>query len=57
MNLVLQGIITVILWVGLWGIIEMLIDGIAGDNRRVRFVSYFALVILGIFLFWIAGAI
>jgi ABC-type nickel/cobalt efflux system permease component RcnA len=57
MNIILQGIIVIILWVGMWGIIEMMIDTVAGSDRRMRFTSYFVLTLLGIFLIWITGLI
>jgi len=50
---VVRGIIIVLTWVGLWGMIDMLIDSISDGNRRVRFVSYFLAALLGIFLIWI----
>lgn len=48
----IQGIIVLLLWVGAWGITEMAVDSIAGDNQRVRFASYLALILLGILLLW-----
>jgi hypothetical protein len=53
-KLLIQGIIIILLWVGAWGILEMCIDSISGDNRQVRFVTYFFCILLGLMLLWIA---
>lgn len=49
----IQGLVIILLWVGAWGILEMSVDNIAGDNRQVRFATYFIFIILGVLLFWI----
>jgi len=46
-SLLVQGILTVIIWVGAWGMIEMIIDGYVEENKRARFVTYFVLAVLG----------
>lgn len=52
-SLLLQGIFTVIVWVGAWGMIEMIIDDYVQDNKRARFVTYFVLSALGILALWL----
>jgi hypothetical protein len=51
-NILLRVIVTVLLWVGIWGIIELLIDYVVGDNKIYRFASYTLLILLGVFLLW-----
>ena len=56
-KLIIQGIIIIFLWVGAWGIVEMGVDNIAGDNQRVRFGTYVALLLIGALLLWTAEVI
>ena len=52
-KIIIQGIIIILLWVGAWGILEMFVDNIAGDNRRVRFATYFVMILIALLLIWI----
>lgn len=52
-NEILRGIVVVLLWVGMWGIIEMMIDNIAQDDNRIRLVTYILAVLIGILVLWI----
>lgn len=56
-NLVVQGIIVILLWVGAWGILELAVDSVSGDNQRIRFATYTIFLFLGIFLLIIANSI
>ena len=49
----IRSVLVVLLWVGLWGITEMVIDKIARDNIRIRFVVYVLITIISAFLIWI----
>lgn len=51
-KLIIQGIIVILLWVGAWGILEMFVDNIAGDNRSVRFATYFIMILFALLLIW-----
>ena len=51
-GILLQGLLIVILWVGAWGMIEMIIDGYVQENKRARFVTYFVLAALAILGLW-----
>lgn len=37
---VVRGIFVVLLWVGMWGVLEMIIDKIAKGDLTVRFITY-----------------
>lgn len=52
-NEILRGIVVVLLWVGMWGIIEMIIDNIAQEDNRIRLVTYILAVLIGILVLWI----
>lgn len=52
-KLLIQGIIVILLWVGAWGILEIMVDYIADDNRNARLATYFVLLLLGILLLWL----
>jgi succinate dehydrogenase hydrophobic anchor subunit len=54
-SIIVQGIIIILLWVAAWGMLEIIIDDIAGDDRRIRLATYFVLFIIGIFILWIAS--
>lgn len=49
-KLLIQGIIVLLLWVGGWGIAEMAVDSIAGDDKPLRLTSYFIFLLFGILL-------
>ena len=53
-KLLIQGIIVLLIWVGGWGIAEMGVDSIAGDDKPLRFVVYSLFLVFGVFLLWIA---
>lgn len=52
-KIILQGMIILLLWVGGWGIAEMFIDSVAGDNKQIRFAIYIIFIVLGFLLLWI----
>lgn len=52
-KLIIQGIIVILLWVGAWGILEMFVDNISGDNRFVRFATYVVMILIAFLLLWI----
>lgn len=52
-KLIIQGIIVILLWVGVWGILEMFVDNIAGDNRSVRFATYVVMILIAFLLLWV----
>lgn len=51
----IRGILTVVLWVGLWGITEMIIDKFAKDDTQMRFIIYILISLVAMFLLWILG--
>jgi hypothetical protein len=51
-GVLIQGLLVVILWVGAWGMIEMIIDDYVQENKRARFVTYFVLAALAILGLW-----
>jgi hypothetical protein len=50
---IVRGIAVVLLWVAMWGIIEMIIDAIVKDNKLYRFIAYIVTLLLGILIVWI----
>lgn len=44
---VLKSIIIILMWVGLWGLAELAIDAISGDNPILRAFTYIVLLIFG----------
>lgn len=50
---VLRGLCVVLLWVGLWGIMEMAIDKISGNSLTKRLVVYIIAVALALFIIWL----
>jgi hypothetical protein len=52
---IIEGLLVVLLWVGLWGIIEMIIDKLAKDDKVLRFTIYIIAVIISIFFLWLLG--
>lgn len=56
-GIVVQGTIVLFLWIGGWGIIEIMIDDIANENRKVRLALYSIILFLGIFMYWIVISI
>ena len=49
----LEGLFVVLLWVGLWNVIETIIGKIAKNDENVRFVIYVLIILIAIFFFWI----
>lgn len=50
---IIDDIVTVILWIGMWGVVDIMIRSSAGDDYKLQFASYFALILLGVLLTWI----
>jgi hypothetical protein len=50
---VLYDIFVVVVWVGLWGLAEGIIDRIAKDNANMRFMIYILISLFGIATIWI----
>jgi len=50
---ILKSISIVIVWVGLWGLAEILVDYLAKDNIRLRIIIYIIFVILGIIILYL----
>ncbi len=50
---ILQGMIILLLWVGGWGLAELFVDSVAGDNIQIRFLTYTIFIILGFILLWL----
>lgn len=48
----LIAVLTVVLWVGLWGLTEMVIDKIVKENNRLRFIIYLSLSVIALVIFW-----
>lgn len=57
MWIILHGIIIILLWVGAWGIMEMFVDDISGENKQLRFSMYTIFLIIGGLLLWIITVI
>lgn len=53
--LIVQGIIIILLWVGAWGLIELMIDRMVKDNVIKRAISYAVLFGLGLLLYFIVA--
>lgn len=53
LKVLIQGIIIILLWVGAWGILEMGVDSISGDDQQVRFAIYFFFILFALMLLWI----
>ncbi len=49
----IRGIAVVLLWVGLWGIIEMIVDAFTKDDKIKKAFAYVGLVALGIIIIWL----
>jgi predicted membrane channel-forming protein YqfA (hemolysin III family) len=49
----IQYLSIVLIWVGLWGIIEIIVDFFAKNNTWTRIAIYFLLVVIGVFSIWI----
>lgn len=50
---VLAGIIILLVWIGLWGLIDMSIETIADGSKSIRAISYALLAMVGLFMLWI----
>lgn len=50
---IVKGIFVILIWVGIWGIIELIIDAIADENRMLRVISHFVVFLIGVFFLWI----
>lgn len=55
--LLLQGIIILLLWVGAWGILEIAIESMTGDDRVLRVAYYSTMILLALLLVWILSVI
>lgn len=53
-KLLIQGVIVILIWVGAWGILEMAVTSVSGDNTRIRLATYAIFLFLGIFMLWLA---
>ena len=51
-KLFIQGLILVFFWIGAWGILDMTVTAIAGDDRQLRASMYVILLLLGLLLVW-----
>ena len=49
----LESLLVILLWVGVWGIMEMLIDLVSMNDKWLRLISYIILVIFAGTLLWI----
>ena len=45
-------VILVMAWVGLWGMLEIIIERIADNNFKVKFLSNAILATVALFIFW-----
>lgn len=50
-----KGIFVILIWIGIWGILEVIIDELAHDNKMIRVIANFGILIVGIFFLWIMG--
>jgi hypothetical protein len=48
-----KGILVILIWVGIWGIVEMIIDAIAAENKMIRVMSHFVVFLIGVLFLWI----
>lgn len=46
-------LLIVLIWIGLWGMIDMLVKHYSEDNMLLRFTSYFAIFLIGFLIVWI----
>jgi len=53
-NLFVQGTIVIFVWVGAWGIFELGVDNVAGDNQPLRFATYTVILLLGCLMLWLS---
>lgn len=56
-SVIVQGVIVILLWVSAWGMLEMIVDDIADDNKKLRLATYFTFFLIGIFILWIASVV
>jgi len=56
-GILVQGVIILFVWVGAWGIMEIMIDYFAKENQKVRLAFYSILLLLAVFIYWIAISI
>lgn len=49
----INGLFVILLWIGLWGLTEMIIDRFVGNNKQLRFIVYVLMFIVAILLLWI----
>lgn len=46
-DIVIRSVVIILIWVALWGLVELAIDAISKDNNDIRALVYFALLIFG----------
>jgi hypothetical protein len=46
-DIVLRSVVIILIWVALWGLVELAIDALSNDKTEIRTLLYFALLIFG----------
>ncbi len=49
-------LIGILLWVSIWGIVEIIIDNIVIDNPQYTYIAYIILLIISLILYYIIDA-
>lgn len=52
-NSLLEGLLVIFLWVGIWSLTEILIDTISNDNMTIKIILYGILTGISLALLWI----
>jgi len=49
-------LIVILLWVSIWGIVDIIIDNIVIDNPQYTYIAYIILLIISLILYYIIDA-
>jgi hypothetical protein len=49
-------LIVILLWVSIWGIVDIIIDNIVTDNPQYKYIAYIVLLIISLILYYIIDA-
>jgi len=49
-------LIVILLWVSIWGIVDIIIDNIVIDNLQYTYIAYIILLIISLILYYIIDA-
>ncbi len=46
-------LLIILIWIGIWSIVDMIINFISGNNPPIKFICYLFITIVSLFLYYI----